>query len=166
MRVQVDRDDGLVRSVLLVDDQGAPVESACRFLRYVVDTGGSPNTAVAYGYDLRYLFEFLTDRELDWRQFQPSVAFDLLGWLRQRPCRRRVQQLSLQALAISSRCSATSTTHCATTCRPSRQCSTPTVEWRTCSAHRPPACTSAQLTTAGSEIRRKRSACAWRAPPR
>jgi integrase/recombinase XerD len=95
MRVQVDRDDGVVRSVLLVDDQGAPVESACRFLRYVIDTGGSPNTAVAYGYDLRYLFEFLTDRELDWRQFQPSVAFDLLGWLRQLPCRRRVQQLSL-----------------------------------------------------------------------
>ena len=58
-------------------------------------TGGSPNTAIGYGYDLRYLFEFLTDRELDWRQFQPSVAFDLLGWLRQRPCRRRVQQLSL-----------------------------------------------------------------------
>ena len=95
MRVQVDRDDGVVRSVLLVDDQGAPVESACRFLRYVIDTGGSPNTAVAYGYDLRYLFEFVTDRELDWRQFHPSVAFDLLGWLRQRPCGRRVQQLSL-----------------------------------------------------------------------
>ena len=29
------------------------------------------------------------------RQFRPSVAFDLLGWLRRRPCRRRVQQLSL-----------------------------------------------------------------------
>ena len=95
MRVQVHRDDGVVRSVLLVDDAGTRVESACRFLRYVIDTGGSPNTALAYGYDLRYLFDFLTDRDLDWRQFQPSVAFDLLGWLRQRPCRRRVQQLSL-----------------------------------------------------------------------
>ena len=61
MRVQVDRHDGLVRSVLLVDDEGTPVESACRFLRYVIDTGGSPNTAVAYGYDLRYLFEFLAE---------------------------------------------------------------------------------------------------------
>jgi hypothetical protein len=39
MRVQVDRHDGLVRSVLLVDDEGTPVESACRFLRYVVDSG-------------------------------------------------------------------------------------------------------------------------------
>lgn len=93
--MQVHRDDGVVRSVLLVDDAGTRVESACRFLRYVIDTGGSPNTALAYGYDLRHLFEFLTDRDLDWRQFQPSVAFDLLGWLRQRPCRRRVQQLSL-----------------------------------------------------------------------
>jgi hypothetical protein len=95
MRVQVDRQDGLVRSVLLVDGEGTPVESACRFLRYVVDSGGSPNTAVAYAYDLRYLFEFFAERELDWGQFQPSVAFDLLGWLRRRPCRRRVQQLSL-----------------------------------------------------------------------
>lgn len=95
MRVHVDRNDGVVRAVLLIDDAGAPVESVCRFLRYVIDTGSSPNTAVAYGYDLRHLFEFLAERELDWHQFQPSVAFDLLGWLRQRPCRRRVQQLSL-----------------------------------------------------------------------
>jgi hypothetical protein len=33
----------------------------------LVDSGGSPNTAVAYGYDLRYLFEFLAERELDRR---------------------------------------------------------------------------------------------------
>ena len=52
MRVQVDRRDGFVRSVLLIDDVGTPVESACRFLRYVVDSGGSPNTAVAYACDL------------------------------------------------------------------------------------------------------------------
>jgi integrase len=95
MRVQVDRYDGIVRSVLLVDDEGAPVEPARRFLRYVIDTGGSPNTAIAYAYDLRYLFEFLLVRHLDWRQFQPSVGFDLLAWLRQRPCGRHVQQLSL-----------------------------------------------------------------------
>ena len=34
---------------------------------WLVDSGGSPNTAVAYGYDLRYLFEFLAERELDRR---------------------------------------------------------------------------------------------------
>ncbi|HUH68267.1 MAG TPA: tyrosine-type recombinase/integrase [Mycobacterium sp.] len=95
MRVQVDRDDGVVRSVVLVDDDRMPVGSACRFLRYVLNSGSSPNTAVAYAYDLCYLSEFLANRELDWRGFSPSVAFDLLGWLRARPCRRRVQQLSL-----------------------------------------------------------------------
>ena len=97
MRVQVDRHDGIVRSVLLIDDEDTPVESACRFLRYVIDTGGSPNTAVGYAYDLRYLFEFLSVRDLDWREFQPPVAIELLSWLRQRPCRRRVQQLSLSS---------------------------------------------------------------------
>lgn len=30
-----------------------------RFLRHLLDSGCSPNTAVAYAYDLRYLFEFL-----------------------------------------------------------------------------------------------------------
>jgi integrase len=95
MRVHVERDGGVARSVLLIDNEGTPIQSACRFLRYVLDTGGSPNTAVAYGYDLRYLFEFLAHREIDWRQFSPSVAFDLLGWLRLRPCGRPVQQLSL-----------------------------------------------------------------------
>ena len=48
MRVQVSRHEGIVHDVLLIDDEGIPVESACRFLRYVMDTGGSPNTAVAY----------------------------------------------------------------------------------------------------------------------
>ena len=91
----MDRARGVVRSVLLVDGDGTPVDVACRFLAYLVDTGGSPNTAVAYAYDLRYLFEFLDERDLDWAQFRPSVAFDLLGWLRRRPCRRRAQQLGL-----------------------------------------------------------------------
>ena len=95
MKVLVDRADGVVRSVVLVDGDGASVDVACRFLDYLIETGGSPNTAVAYAYDLRYLFEFLDERDLDWTQFQPSIAFDLLGWLRRRPCRRRVQQLGL-----------------------------------------------------------------------
>jgi len=50
-----------------------------RFLRHVLDSGCSPNTAATYGYDLRYLFEFLAERQLNWREFRPAVALELLG---------------------------------------------------------------------------------------
>lgn len=92
VRVLVDRTDGFVRSVLLVGSDGTPVDVVCRFLDYLLETGGSPNTASAYAHDLKYLFEFCEERDLDWTEFGPAVAFDLLGWLRRRPCRRGVQQ--------------------------------------------------------------------------
>ncbi len=67
----------------------------CRFLAHVIDSGGSPNTAAAYGYDLKYLFEFLTDRGGDWREFSPALSVEFLGWLRRRPSRRPAQRLGL-----------------------------------------------------------------------
>ncbi len=87
VKVCADRADGVVRSVRLLDGADAPVEAVCRYLEYVQETGGSPNTALAYAYDLRYLFDFLNERQLDWTEFGPSVAFDLLSWLRRRPLR-------------------------------------------------------------------------------
>jgi hypothetical protein len=69
----------VVASVSVVDAAGAPVAEADRFLAFVLASGGSPNTALAYGYDLRYLFEFLDDRSLDWKEFSPAVALELLG---------------------------------------------------------------------------------------
>ena len=39
MRVQLDRHDGVVRCVLLADDEGTPIESACRFLDYLLEYG-------------------------------------------------------------------------------------------------------------------------------
>ena len=85
MRVAVERVEGVVASVSVVDSAGASVAEADRFLAFVLASGGSPNTALAYGYDLRYLFEFLDERGLDWTEFGPAVALELLGWLRRRP---------------------------------------------------------------------------------
>jgi hypothetical protein len=48
--------------------------------QHLLDAGNSPNTAAAYGYDLPYLFEFFAEIGLDWREFRPAIAFDLLGW--------------------------------------------------------------------------------------
>jgi integrase/recombinase XerD len=95
VRVAIDRVEGVVASVSVVDSAGAQVAEADRFLAFVLASGGSPNTALAYGYDLRYLFEFLDEGGLDWTEFSPAVALELLGWLRRRPSRRAAQRLGL-----------------------------------------------------------------------
>jgi integrase/recombinase XerD len=99
----VDRRGGVVVGVEVVDELGVAVEPVGRFLRHVLDRGGSPNTALAYGYDLRYLWEFLTDAGVDWRDFSPSVALDLLGWLRRRPSRRPAQRLGMAPVVADGR---------------------------------------------------------------
>ena len=100
VRVEVEKLDGIISSVRLVDSDGAPIEPVDRFLAHVLAAGCSPNTASAYGYDLRYVFEFFAERDLDWGQFRPALALELLGWLRRRPSRRPAQRLGLaQAVA-------------------------------------------------------------------
>jgi hypothetical protein len=56
VRVIKQRDGGIVRRVELVDGDGEPVGSACRFLNHLADRGFSPHTLCAYAYDLKYLF--------------------------------------------------------------------------------------------------------------
>jgi integrase/recombinase XerD len=95
VRVAVERTDGIVTGVALLDGGGSTVLPVDRFLAHVLAAGGSPNTASAYGYDLRYVFEFFAERDLDWREFRPALALELLGWLRRRPSRRPAQRLGL-----------------------------------------------------------------------
>ncbi|BAH50598.1 tyrosine-type recombinase/integrase [Rhodococcus opacus] len=98
MHVQTVKTDGIVSSVVLVGSDGEPVLPVTRFLRYVLDSGRSPNTALAYGYDLRLVFEFFAEHNIDWRRFRPAHALELLGWLRRRPARRPAQRLGLAAV--------------------------------------------------------------------
>ena len=95
VRVEVERTGGIVSCVRLADSDGTPVVPVDRFLAHVLAAGGSPNTASAYGYDLRYVFEFFAERDLDWLQFRPALALELLGWLRRRPSSRPAQRLGL-----------------------------------------------------------------------
>jgi len=95
MRVIKDKDGGIVRRVLLLDDGGEPVVPVVRYLGHLIDAGYSPHTACAYGYDLRYLFEFLGAEGVSWQAFGPSTALIFLGHLRRRPTRRPAQRLGL-----------------------------------------------------------------------
>lgn len=103
MYVQTVKTGGIVTAVVLVDGAGVPVAPVTRFLRHVIDSGRSPNTALAYGYDLRLVFEFLTERAVDWREFRPALGLELLGWLRCRPVRGPAQRLSLVAVGAHGR---------------------------------------------------------------
>jgi Phage integrase, N-terminal SAM-like domain len=72
----------------VVGDDDRTVEPVELYLAYLTGVERSPNTVKAYAHDLKDWFEFLTDRELDWR----SVILEDIGafvvWLR-RPVRAR-----------------------------------------------------------------------------
>jgi integrase len=88
-------DDGIVRGVLLLDDEGGEVEPVTRFLSHLIDANYSPNTVCAYAYDLRHLAVFLDERSLGWNDFGPATALEFLGYLRRVPSRRPAQRLGL-----------------------------------------------------------------------
>lgn len=95
MRVVKLREGGIVCEVRLLDDQGAEVDLVGRYLAHLFDSNYSPNTVVAYAYDLRRLAEFLGERQLVWSDFRPATAFEFLHYLRTLPSRRPAQRLGL-----------------------------------------------------------------------
>lgn len=96
VRVVREADGGIVRGVLLLDEEGDEVEPVNRFLSHLIDANYSPNTVCAYAYDLRHLAVFLDARSLGWNDFGPATALELLGYLRRVPSRRPAQRLGLK----------------------------------------------------------------------
>lgn len=77
---------------LLVDADGIPIPVATEFLAYVSLRGCSPNTVLAYAYDLAHLWRFFAASDLTWDRLTPERAPELLAYLRSvRSCRRGVQ---------------------------------------------------------------------------
>jgi hypothetical protein len=103
VRVVKQKDGGIVRRVMLVDDAGEVVGAPTRFLDHLMDAGYSPHTVCAYGYDLRYLLVFLAGEALDWREFQPATALRFLGLLRRLPSRRPAQRLGMAVATAQGR---------------------------------------------------------------
>jgi len=79
------------RKSQVLDGSGAPVPVVARFLSYLAARGCSPNTVVAYGYDLGHLWRFLDQARLGWEGLTPVRAIDLLIHLRATPARQRRQ---------------------------------------------------------------------------
>jgi integrase/recombinase XerD len=95
VQVLKERDGGIVRRVVLLDDAGDEVVLVTRFLSHLSDSGYSPNTLCAYAYDLRHLVAFLGLHGLAWSEFRPSTALEFLAYLRRVPSRRPAQRLGL-----------------------------------------------------------------------
>jgi integrase/recombinase XerD len=95
VRVVKQRENGIVRRVVLLDDRGDEVAPVSRFLSHLTDSGYSPNTACAYAYDLRHLAQFFGQQGLGWNDFRPSTALEFLAYLRRVPSRRPAQRLGL-----------------------------------------------------------------------
>ncbi|MGH9281189.1 MAG: site-specific integrase, partial [Acidimicrobiales bacterium] len=99
MRVDEERENGIVRRVSLVDDDDHTVDVVDRFLAHLGERGLSPNTLRAYGYDLKRFFTFLAAERTTWQQFGPADALRFLGYLRRQPSGRPAQRLGLSVLA-------------------------------------------------------------------
>lgn len=73
----------------LLDAEGQPVAAVCQFLKYIAARGSSPNTVLAYAYDLAHLWTFLSTAQLRWEHLSAAQAIDFLVHLRALPAKRR-----------------------------------------------------------------------------
>lgn len=82
-------------------DQDGPVDAVNQFLSYLRARGSSPNTVLAYAYDLDHLWRFLHARGLTWLDLRPPHVLELLTFLREHPVRRTAHRLSLAVAGAS-----------------------------------------------------------------
>ena len=73
----------------LGDSSGGVIPIASEFLSYVSLRGCSPNTVLAYAYDLAHLWRFFEASDLSWDQLTPQRSPELLVYLRALPSNRR-----------------------------------------------------------------------------
>src|ERR1700730_19167754 len=81
------RRGGSVRDVAaaLVGSAGGVIPIASEFLSYVSLRGCSPNTVLAYAYELAHLWRFFEAGGLSWDQLTPQRSPELLVYLRALP---------------------------------------------------------------------------------
>src|SRR4051794_34348403 len=94
MRVDRQRQDDGSLLIALIDDAGHSVAIVSGFLRYLTARGCSPNTLTAYAYDLRHLWTFLAEQQLEWDELRPRHALGLLEYLRSVPSRSPRQRFA------------------------------------------------------------------------
>ncbi|GGR09369.1 tyrosine-type recombinase/integrase [Deinococcus ruber] len=101
-------------SIHLLYDDGTAVPEVDAFLQHLLARGCSPNTALAYGHDLKHLYAFLQLTQLTLGHFSPARAVDFLTYLNTLPGRGAKGRAPLTAASINRMLAAVSTffEHC------------------------------------------------------
>jgi len=86
--------------VALLDDLGQPVEVVSAFLRHLAARGCSPNTQLAYAYDLLRFWRFLDATSMTWDAFKAPDGLRLLEHLRSAPSARGAQRLGISVVTV------------------------------------------------------------------
>ncbi|MEC4815923.1 MAG: tyrosine-type recombinase/integrase [Scytonema sp. PMC 1069.18] len=67
---------------IVLDDDYLPVEPIQKYLRYLDSLEKSPNTIRVYANNLKLFWEFLQDKQIDWREITLEQMSDFIHWLR------------------------------------------------------------------------------------
>lgn len=82
MRVQEIKLENNQRRYLLVGDDGLPIMTVARYLKYIDNSKKSFNTQKTYCYSLKLYFEYLKEISVDYRDININILSDFVGWLR------------------------------------------------------------------------------------
>jgi len=67
---------------MLLDRNGFPVLPVMKYLKYLDQTGKSPNTQKTYCYSLKHFYTYLEEKEKDYKFIRLEDLADFVGWLR------------------------------------------------------------------------------------
>ncbi|MFJ7685232.1 tyrosine-type recombinase/integrase [Peribacillus butanolivorans] len=67
---------------MLLDQQGLPVLSVMKYLKYLDTTGKSSNTQKTYCYSLKHYFTYLQEKEKDYTDVNFNNLVEFVAWLR------------------------------------------------------------------------------------
>lgn len=82
MRVQEIRLGKNKKRYLLVYNDGLPIISVAKYLKYLDNSEKSFNTQKTYAYSLKLYFEYLQEIDIDYKDVNINILSDFVGWLR------------------------------------------------------------------------------------
>ncbi|MGN4423554.1 tyrosine-type recombinase/integrase [Bacillus cereus group sp. MYBK30-1] len=82
MRVQEVVLENNSKRYILLDQEGFPVISVMKYLKYLDKTGKSSNTQKTYCYSLKHYFTYLDETNKDYKYIRLEDLIEFVGWLR------------------------------------------------------------------------------------
>lgn len=67
---------------LLIDGDNRPVVPVLRFLKYLDNIGKAENTLKSYCHYLKFYFQFLNEKEKEYKEVDLDLLAEYISWLR------------------------------------------------------------------------------------